>query len=180
MIYLFPLALVILLSIFAGRNLKVSGERAFSSLFAGSFFGLFSWFFSMYFLGGWLFLIGGALIDSLIKIAGVNLRKERNYSLFFGLGFGLAIGFFSLFYGTSDALYGIVFSASAILFHSSTAITAFSSEIFKPLPRIFLLSIIYNLLLMLNSWASLVIALLYSAFLFHRQYRELSEKYKSD
>lgn len=174
MIYLFPLAIAILLSIFAGRNLKVSGERAFSSLFAGSFFGLFSWFFSTYFLGGWSFLIGGALIDSLIKIAGVNLRKEKRYSIFFGLGFGLAIGFFSLFYGTSNALYGALFSLSAILFHSSTAILAFSSEVFKPLPKIFLLSIIYNLLLMLNSWASIAIALIYSAFLFYRQYRGLS------
>lgn len=174
MIYLFPLAAVIIIAIIAGRDLKVSGERAFSSLFAGSFFGLFSWFFSTYFLGGWSFLIGGALIDSLIKIAGVNLRKEKRYSLFFGLGFALAIGFFSLFYGASNALYGALFSLSAILFHSSTAILAFSSEVFKPLPRIFLLSIIYNLLLMLNSWASIVIALLYSAFLFYRQYRDLS------
>lgn len=170
---LVPVALSVLLSILVGRSLRATGERAFSSMMAGAFFGLFSWFFSVYFLGGWLFVVFGAFTDSLIKIAGVNLRKEKKYSLFFGLGFGLATSFLSLFYSNALWLYGIIFALVAVLFHSSTSVIAHSTEVFRPLPRLFLLSLLYNILLTLNSWESIIIAMVYGVILFHHQYRAL-------
>lgn len=170
---LVPVALSVLLSILAGKKLKVSGEKAFSSMMAGAFFGLFSWVFSVYFLGGWLFVVFGAFIDSLIKIAGVNLRKEKRYSLFFGIGFGLATSFLSLSYSNTVWLYGIISAFAAVLFHSSTSVTAHSTEVFKPLPGLFLLSLLYNALLVLNSWESIIIAMVYGIVLFHHQYRAL-------
>jgi len=41
LISLFPVAMMIALSVIYTRALKISGERAFSSLMAGSFFGIF-------------------------------------------------------------------------------------------------------------------------------------------
>jgi len=175
LISLFPVAMMIALSVICTRALKISGERAFSSLMAGSFFGIFSWFFSAYFLSGFLFLLGGALLDSLIKAAGVNLRKDKRYSLFFGFGFGFAISFLSLFYSSTAWPYSILFATSAMLFHAATSILAFSSETLKPVPRLFFFSFLYNVMLLLNSWISISIALIFGGILFRHYYDSLSE-----
>jgi len=90
-------------------------RESFLSDHRGSFFGLASWFFSIYFLQGILFLMGGAILDFLIKIAGANLRRERSCSL------------------------------------------------------------LYNLMLLMNSWASIITSLVYGAALFHQYHHSLQE-----
>jgi len=71
--------------------------------------------FSIYFPQGILLPIGRAILDSLIKIEGVNLRRERSHSL------------------------------------------------------------LYNLMLLMNSWESIITSLVYGTALFYHYYHSLQE-----
>ena len=163
----FPLILAALLAYVYRENNR--GEIIFSSIFAGAFFGLFSYFFSMVFLSGLLYILGGALVDSLIKVAGVNLR--RGYSLFFGVGFGGGVAALSLFYGSLEGfyvIYGLLISTASVLFHSSTSVMASGGSPLRGLTRVTALSILYNILLFINTWETAALAIVYSSYLLFR------------
>ena len=175
-IFLLPLLMAIIFSMLVYKRIEKKGfyeELIFSSVLAGLFFGLFFWFFSMYFLSGLFYVFGGAFLESLMKSAAVHLRKDRRYSVFFGLGFGAVIPALSIFYSDltlNTAICGILFSLASLLFHSSTSIKLSHGNAWNAIFLVFLLTIPYNLLLWFDYIGIMIISVFYSALIFRRYF----------
>ena len=175
--FIFPLLLMVIFSVLIHKKIErmdFNKELAFSSVLAGLFLGLVFWIFSMIFLSEPIFyVVGGAIVGTAIKSITIHLRKDRRYSIFFGLGFGAAIPALSLLYAdftVNIAIYGILFSLASLLFHSSTSVKLSYGNIWKAIFLVFLLTIPYNFLFYYSytGYIIMIISVFYSAIIFRR------------